>query len=72
MLCDMADQAGCKISEIIEKFSAYELNLRITNRLIQAGYTFDHEKIAEIERQKEKADSNAFLERARTFWKGGK
>jgi hypothetical protein len=64
----MADQAGCTISELISRFSAFELNLRITNRLIKEGYIFDPQKIAEMKRKKKDEEVEAFLQRARAYW----
>ena len=68
VLCDMADQAGCTISGLLSRMSAFELNLRITNRLIQAGYTFDPKKIAEMQRKKDEEAAEACLQRARAYW----
>ncbi len=69
-MCDMADDAGCSIYELAGRMSAFELNLRITNRLVKTGITFDREKIADIERQKREAEVEAFLQRARNYWNG--
>lgn len=67
-MCDIADQAGCSIYELSSRLGAFELELRITNRLIKDGFTFDPVKIAEINRKKEEAEREAFLQRARAHW----
>lgn len=64
----MADQAGCTISELLSRLSAFELNLRITNRLMKEGYVFDPQKIAEMKRKKDEAAADACLQRARAYW----
>jgi len=68
-LCDMADQAGCSIYELVSSMSSTELNLRVTNRLIQKGYTFDQQKISEIKQREKDAEVEAVLKRAREYWK---
>lgn len=45
--------------------------MRLTHALNAEGITFDREKIAEIEREKERQVEEAFLRRAREHWKGG-
>ena len=66
----MADQAGCTISELTSKLSSIELNLRLTNRMMQKGYTFDRQKQAEIRERERQEQTEAFLHRARSYWKG--
>lgn len=64
----MADQAGCTIQQLIASMSGYELNLRITNRLIKEGYTFDPAKITELKEKERKAAADAFMQRAHAHW----
>lgn len=63
-LCDMADQAGCSIADLLNRLSAYELNLRLTNRRNKAGETFVAEKIVEIQHQKQMQKRDEVLSRA--------
>ncbi len=62
----MADCFGCSIDELMGSLSSFELNMRVVNRMVAKGFTYDQDKIAEAAAQQENARVESFLQRMRS------
>ena len=60
-LCNLADSLGCSIYELRQRLPAEELELRLVHHSNKIGLTFDRTKQREIEAEKNRRDTEAFL-----------
>lgn len=64
----MSAQYGLTMNEFLGKMPARELAIRLTHAMLEKGYTFDREKIAQIQKAKRDQEVEEFMNKARQHW----
>lgn len=63
---------GWLLADVGEKMSARELTLRVTQKMVRDGYTFDPVKIQKFHDEQNQRRVQEFMQRARQSWGSNK
>lgn len=65
LILDMADDWGVSLQTLMGSMSHFELTMRVVNRRMKAGGTYDRQKIAAMQEAARKAEQDAYNEKLR-------